>query len=71
MSRTDSSAVPFRLFNDFLSYTLFVVIDEMALSILTAGVLMAIYFFYSLTLRDLSHLYMRVFMIFKTFPPLI
>ena len=67
ISWTDSSTVPFRLFDDFLPYTLFVVIDKIALFILAAGVLMAIYPFYSLTLRDLSHLYMRAFIIFKTF----
>jgi hypothetical protein len=57
VSQTDSSAVPFRLSNDFLPYTLFVVIDETALFILVAGVAMAICPFCSLTLRDLSHLY--------------
>ena len=69
MSWTDSSIAPFGLFDDFLPYTLFIVIDEMALYILTAGVLMAIYPFRSLTLRDLSHLCVWVFIIFKAFPP--
>ena len=68
---TDSSAAPFRLFNDFLPYTFFMVIDEMALSILATRVLMAIHPFYSLTLKDLSHLCVWAFIIFKAFPPFI
>jgi len=42
MSRTNSSAAPLRLSNNFLPYALFMVTDKMALSILAAGVAMAI-----------------------------
>ena len=71
VSRTDSSAAPLGLSDDFLPRTLFVVTDEMALSILAAGVSMAIHPFRSLTSRDLSHLRVRAFTIFEAFPPLI
>jgi len=43
VSWTNSSAAPFRLSNDFLPHALFMVIDETALSILAAGVVIAIY----------------------------
>ena len=69
VSQTNSSIIPFGLFNDFLPYTLFIVIDKIALYIFTIRILMAIYPFYSLTLRDLSHLHIWVFIIFKAFPP--
>ena len=68
VSWTDSSIMPFRLFDNFLPYTLFVVIDEITFSIFTTGVVMAIYPFHNLTLRDLSYLYIWVFIIFKAFP---
>ena len=71
MSWTDSSTAPFRLFDDFLPYTFFVVIDKMALSIFVTRVVMAIYPFYNLTLRDLSYLRVQTFIIFKAFPSLI
>ena len=38
MSRTNSSVAPLGLSNDFLPYTLFIVIDKTALSILAARV---------------------------------
>jgi len=69
VSWTDSRAAPLRLSNDFLPHTLFIVIDKTALSILAARVVMAIRSFRSLTLRDLSHLYIRAFIIFEAFPP--
>jgi hypothetical protein len=69
MSQTNSSVAPLRLSNNFLPYTLFIVIDKTALSILAARVAIAIRSFHSLTLRDLSYLYVRVFTIFKAFPP--
>ena len=68
VSWTNSSAAPLRLSN-FLLYTLFIVTDKTALSILAAGVAIAIYPFCSLTLRDLSHLRVWAFIIFKAFPP--
>ena len=68
VSWTDSNTAPLRLFNDFLPYTFFVVINETALSIFITGVVMAICPFHNLTLRDLFYLYMRAFIIFKTFP---
>ena len=68
VSRTDSSAAPLGLSDDFLPRTLFVVTDEMALSILAAGVSMAIHPFRSLTSRDLSHLRVRAFTIFEASP---
>ena len=71
ISQTNSSAVLLRLFNNFLPHTLSIVIDKIALFILTAGVLIAIYPFRSLTLRDLSHIHMWAFIIFKAFPPFI
>ena len=69
ISWTNSRVAPFRLSNNFLPYTLFIVIDKTALSILTARVVMAIYSFRSLTSRDLSHLRIQAFTIFKAFPP--
>jgi len=45
------------------------VIDKIALSILTTGVVSTIYSFRSLTLKDLSYLRVRVFTIIKAFPP--
>ena len=45
------------------------VTDKIALSILAAGVVIAIYPFRSLILKDLSYLRMRVFTIIKAFPP--
>ena len=62
--------MPFGFSNDdFLPYTLFVVTDETALSILAAGVAIAIRPFRSPILRDLSHSRVRVFTIIKAFPP--
>jgi hypothetical protein len=55
--------------NNFLPYTLFMVIDKTALSILVTRVAIAIYPFYSLTLRDLSYLRVRAFTIFEAFSP--
>ena len=55
--------------NDFLPYTLFIVIDKTTLSILVTRVAITIYSFYSPTLRDLSYLRVRAFIIFKAFPP--
>jgi len=54
--------------NDFLPYTLFIVIDKTALSILVTKVAITIYPFRSPTLRDLSYLRVWVFIIFKAFP---
>ena len=54
--------------NNFLPYTLFIVIDKIALSILVTKVVITIYPFHSLTLRDLSYLRVRAFIIFKAFP---
>jgi hypothetical protein len=42
--------------DDFLPYTLFIVIDKTTLSILITRVVIAIYPFYSPTLKDLSYL---------------
>ena len=68
MSQTDSSTVPLRLSNNFLPYTLFVVTDKTALFIFAIKVAIAIYPFYNPTLRDLSYLCVRAFIIFKAFP---
>jgi hypothetical protein len=54
--------------DNFLPYTLFIVIDKIALSILVTKVAITIYPFRSPTLRDLSHLRVRAFTIFKAFP---
>ena len=54
--------------NDFLPYTLFIVIDKTALSILITKAVITIRPFCSPTLRDLSYLCIRVFIIFKAFP---
>ena len=67
MSWTNSSIVPLGLSNNFLFYTLFVIIDKMALFIFTTRVIIAIYPFCNLTLKDLFYLYMQAFIIFKTF----
>jgi len=61
--------VPLRLSDDFLPYTLFIVTDKIAFFILAAKVVIAIYPFRSLILKDLSYLRVRAFTIFKTFPP--
>ena len=70
MSQTNSSIAPLILSNnDFLPYTLFIVIDKTTLSILITRVVITIYPFYSLTLKDLSYLRVWAFIIFKAFPP--
>jgi hypothetical protein len=55
--------------NNFLPYTLFIVIDKTTLSILITKVAITIYPFYSPTLRDLSYLRVWAFTIFKAFSP--
>jgi len=54
--------------NDFLPYTLFIVIDKTALSIFITKAAITIRPFRSPTSRDLSHLRVRAFTIFKAFP---
>ena len=69
ISQIDSNVTPFGLSDDFLFYAFFIITNKTALSILAAGVIIAIRPFRSPILRDLSHLRVRAFTIFKVFPP--